>query len=74
LIGSERTGVVVEQQRRNRLNHGQWILEVVANVDTNSRRVRSRAAERVRYSHFVWHLCVLTGTGCHFFAVLLYAA
>jgi len=32
------------------------------------------AAERVRYSHFVWHLFVLGGTGCHFFAVLWYAA
>jgi hemolysin III len=32
------------------------------------------AAERMRYSHFVWHLFVLTGTGCHFCAVLWYAA
>ncbi len=32
------------------------------------------AAPRLRYSHFVWHLCVLTGTACHFFAVLWYAA
>ncbi len=32
------------------------------------------AAKRVRYSHFVWHLCVLTGTTCHFFAVIWYAA
>ncbi len=30
--------------------------------------------ERLRYSHFIWHLFVLTGTGCHFFAVLLYAS
>ena len=30
--------------------------------------------ERVRYSHFLWHLCVLTGTTCHFVAVLRYAA
>jgi hemolysin III len=29
--------------------------------------------ERVRYSHFIWHLFVLAGTICHFFAVLLYA-
>jgi hemolysin III len=29
---------------------------------------------RVRYAHFVWHLFVLTGTLCHFFAVLWYAA
>ncbi|MBS1208848.1 MAG: hemolysin [Proteobacteria bacterium] len=25
---------------------------------------------RLRYGHFVWHLFVLTGTVCHFFAVL----
>lgn len=31
------------------------------------------AAERVRYGHFVWHLCVLAGTVCHFLAVLWYA-
>jgi hemolysin III len=31
------------------------------------------AAERVRYGHFVWHLFVLMGTVCHFFAVLWYA-
>ncbi len=29
---------------------------------------------RVRYGHFVWHLFVLTGTVCHFLAVLWYAA
>jgi hemolysin III len=29
---------------------------------------------RWRYSHFVWHLFVLAGTACHFFAVLWYAA
>jgi len=32
------------------------------------------AAKRVRYSHFAWHLCVLAGTTCHFFAVIWYAA
>ena len=29
--------------------------------------------EKVRYSHFIWHLFVLAGTTCHFFAVLFYA-
>jgi hemolysin III len=29
--------------------------------------------KRVRYGHFVWHLFVLAGTACHFFAVLWYA-
>ncbi|MCV2350770.1 PAQR family membrane homeostasis protein TrhA [Paucibacter sp. Y2R2-4] len=28
---------------------------------------------RVRYAHFVWHLFVLAGSGCHFAAVLGYA-
>jgi hemolysin III len=27
------------------------------------------ANERLRYAHFIWHLFVLTGTGCHFAAV-----
>jgi hemolysin III len=31
------------------------------------------ASNRLRYGHFVWHLCVLTGTTCHFFVVLWYA-
>lgn len=26
---------------------------------------------RVRYAHFVWHLFVLAGSGCHFAALLL---
>jgi hemolysin III len=30
------------------------------------------AANRLRYSHFVWHLFVIAGTTCHFFAVLWY--
>ena len=29
---------------------------------------------RLRYGHFVWHLFVVAGTTCHFFAVLWYAA
>jgi hemolysin III len=32
------------------------------------------AAKRIRYSHFVWHLFVITGTACHFIAVLRFAA
>lgn len=28
---------------------------------------------RMRYGHFVWHLFVLAGSTCHFFAVLWYA-
>ena len=29
---------------------------------------------RLCYGHFVWHLFVVTGTACHYFAVLWYAA
>jgi hemolysin III len=29
---------------------------------------------RLRYGHLIWHLFVLVGTTCHFFAVLWYAA
>ena len=32
------------------------------------------ADSRWRYAHFVWHLFVLTGSTCHFFAILDYAA
>jgi hemolysin III len=32
------------------------------------------AWERIRYNHFIWHLCVIVGTTCHFFAVLWYAS
>lgn len=32
------------------------------------------AMKRVRYGHLLWHCCVLTGTTCHFFAVIGYAA
>jgi hemolysin III len=31
------------------------------------------AARGMRYNHLVWHLFVLTGTTCHFIAVLKYA-
>jgi hemolysin III len=32
------------------------------------------ALERIRYNHFIWHLFVIVGTTCHFFAVLWYAS
>jgi hemolysin III len=32
------------------------------------------AARRLRYSHLIWHLFVIAGTTCHFFAVLWYAS
>jgi hemolysin III len=32
------------------------------------------ADTRLKYGHFVWHLFVMAGTVCHYFAVLWYAA
>lgn len=32
------------------------------------------AAHRIRYHHFIWHLFVIAGTTCHYFAVLWYGA
>jgi hemolysin III len=29
--------------------------------------------ERIRYSHFIWHIFVLGGTACHVVAVLGYS-
>jgi hemolysin III len=29
---------------------------------------------RLRYGHFIWHLFVMTGTACHYWAVFRYAA
>lgn len=32
------------------------------------------AAKHMKYAHFIWHLFVLTGTACHFVAVIRYSA
>jgi hemolysin III len=32
------------------------------------------AAPRLHYAHLIWHLLVLTGTACHFVAIIKYAA
>ena len=32
------------------------------------------ALDRYRYCHFIWHLFVITGTACHFIAVMGFAA
>jgi len=32
------------------------------------------ADARLRYGHFIWHLFVMAGTVCHYFAVLWYSA
>lgn len=31
-------------------------------------------SSRLRFGHFIWHLFVMAGTACHFFAILWYAS
>jgi hemolysin III len=50
------------------------VLWLVAGGISYSAGVVFYAARRLPYSHFVWHLFVLAGSTCHFFAVLWYAA
>jgi hemolysin III len=50
------------------------VLRLVAGGIAYTAGVGFYAAHRVRYAHFAWHLFVITGTVCHFFAVLWYSA
>jgi hemolysin III len=50
------------------------VLWLVAGGVAYTAGVAFYAFDRVRYLHFVWHLFVIAGTGCHFVAVLNYSA
>src|SRR5713101_1561359 len=50
------------------------ILWLVAGGVAYTAGVAFYGAHRLRYHHFIWHLFVLAGTTCHFFAVLWYSA
>ncbi len=52
----------------------QGIRWLVAGGVSYSAGVVFYSARRLPYSHFIWHLFVLAGSTCHFFAVLWYAA
>jgi hemolysin III len=52
--------------------HGLWWLLAGGGLYTAG--VGFFAARRMPYGHLVWHLFVLGGSTCHFFAVLWYAA
>lgn len=52
---------------------GQGILWLVLGGLAYSVGAAFYSAPRLRYSHFVWHLFVLAGSTCHFFAALWYA-
>jgi hemolysin III len=51
----------------------QGILWLLAGGIAYTGGVAFYAYERVRYSHLIWHLFVIAGTACHFFAVFRYA-
>jgi hemolysin III len=51
----------------------QGILLILAGGVAYTAGVGFFVAHRLRYNHFIWHLFVLLGTTCHFFAVLWYA-
>ncbi len=53
---------------------GQGIVWLVLGGLSYSVGVAFYSVPRVRYSHLVWHLFVLAGSTCHFFAALWYAA
>ena len=56
------------------LNMSSWgVFWLVAGGLAYTAGVAFYNAKRVRYMHFVWHLFVMTGTACHFIAVLKYA-
>ncbi len=53
---------------------GSGLLWLIAGGVAYTAGVVFYAADRPRYMHFMWHLFVMTGTACHFVAVLNYAA
>lgn len=51
----------------------QGVLWLLAGGVSYSLGVIFFAWHRLRYAHLIWHLFVITGSVCHFFAVLLYS-
>jgi len=52
---------------------GGLVLLVAGGVAYTAGAVFFLLDHRVRYAHFVWHLFVLAGSTCHFFAALFHA-
>jgi hemolysin III len=50
----------------------QWLL--VGGIAYTVGVIFFAAGSHIRYGHFIWHLFVMAGTICHYFAVLWYAA
>lgn len=51
-----------------------WIWLVAGGLSYTLGVVFFSVDSRMKYGHFIWHLFVLGGTTCHFFAILWYAA
>lgn len=51
-----------------------WIWLVAGGLSYTLGVVFFSMDSRMKYGHFIWHLFVLGGTTCHFFAILWYAA
>jgi hemolysin III len=49
------------------------LLWIAAGCSAYSIGVLFYSARQIRYSHCVWHLFVLAGTTCHYFAILWYS-
>jgi len=55
-----------------RMNH--WgVFWILAGGFAYTAGVAFFAADRLRYGHLVWHICVIVGSACHYIAVILYS-
>jgi hemolysin III len=55
-----------------RMNH--WgVFWILAGGFAYTAGVGFFAAERIRFGHLIWHVCVLAGSACHYIAVILYS-
>jgi hemolysin III len=67
-------GLVALDPLLERIGHDGLLLLLAGGVAYTVGVVFFLLDHRVRYAHFVWHLFVIAGSSCHFFAALRYAA
>ena len=74
-FGASKRAQSREEEIANSLSHGFGLLWLIAGGLAYTLGVIFFALDsRLRYGHFIWHLFVMAGTACHYFAVLWYAA